>query len=78
MASTIRGPNDTDTNAFYITYNNNEVKHIKEEVSYDFSNFVGEAGGSLGLFLGISLPSFFNFITYLAGKAISFAKSVIK
>ena len=32
-----------------------EIELVSEEFSYDFSNLVGEAGGSMGFFLGCSL-----------------------
>lgn len=63
-------PADLADKGSFVTfyYNNDEVKVTREEVMYDFVSFIGEAGGSLGLFLGISLISLFDFGGYVVGR----------
>ena len=39
--------------------------------SYDIQSFVGEVGGTLGLFLGLSVFSFVEFAEYLLRKMYS-------
>ena len=41
-----------------------EVQTIVDHYSYDFFSFIGETGGALGLFLGLSMLSFVEFIEY--------------
>ena len=43
------------TNGLFVSIAHPEVELVSEEFSYDFSNLVGEAGGSMGFFLGCSL-----------------------
>ena len=42
---------------------NNEVQVEEEHLIYDFTSFVSECGGSLGLFLGFSFFMVFEYIT---------------
>ena len=44
---------------------NNEVQVEEEHLIYDFTSFVSECGGSLGLFLGFSFFMVFEYITPL-------------
>ena len=48
-----------------------EVQQIVDNYSYSFSSFVGETGGALGLFLGISMLSIVEFIEYILRKIYS-------
>ena len=48
-----------------------EVQQIVDNYSYSFSSFVGETGGALGLFLGISMLSIVEFIEYILRKICS-------
>ena len=48
-----------------------EVQQIVDNYSYSFSSFVGETGGALGLFLGISMLSIVEFIEYILRKLYS-------
>ena len=48
-----------------------EVQQIVDNYSYSFSSFVGETGGALGLFLGISMLSIVEFIEYILKKIYS-------
>ena len=48
-----------------------EVQQIVDNYSYSFSSFVGETGGALGLFLGISMHSIVEFIEYILRKIYS-------
>ena len=41
-----------------------EVQTIVDHYSYDFFSFIGETGGALGLFLGLSMLSFVEFVEY--------------
>ena len=41
------------------------VTYIQDFVAYDLQNFIGEVGGTLGLFLGVSFTSLITFIEYL-------------
>ena len=45
-----------------------EVQTIVDHYSYDFFSFIGETGGALGLFLGLSMLSFVEFIEYSLRK----------
>ena len=48
-----------------------EVQQIVDKYSYKFSSFIGETGGALGLFLGISMLSIVKFIEYILRKIFS-------
>ena len=48
-----------------------EVQNIVDNYSYEFPSFVGEVGGTLGLFLGLSVFSFVEFAEYLIRKIYS-------
>ena len=53
------------TAAISISYENNEVQRVQKKSNYDLSNFVGEAGGSLGFFLGATVFTFYDAIEKL-------------
>ena len=44
------------------------VQKIVDTYSYDLQSLIGEVGGTLGLFLGLSTYSFVEFIEYLINK----------
>ena len=44
------------------------VQNINDSYAYDSQSLVGEVGGTLGLFLGLSTYSFVEIITYLVEK----------
>ena len=44
------------------------VQNVIDSYSYDSQSLVGEIGGTLGLFLGLSTYSFVEFITYILEK----------
>lgn len=43
---------------------------MKEEWLYDFNSFIGEVGGSLGLFMGLSFFSMFEYTGSIMQKAM--------
>ena len=55
-----------------IRLENPNVLTIVDSYSYDIQSFVGEVGGTLGLFLGLSVFSFVEFVEYLLRKMYSF------
>ena len=48
-----------------------EVQQIVDKYSYNIWSFVGETGGALGLFLGISMLSIVEFMEYILRKIYS-------
>ena len=44
------------------------VQYIKDDYAYDTQSFIGEVGGTLGLMLGLSFISIFDFIDVLIQK----------
>ena len=44
------------------------VQTIKDQVAYDLQSLIGEVGGTLGLFLGLSTMSFIDFIEFIFRK----------
>ena len=66
----------TDHNNFHmseleIKLNNPNILTIIDDYSYDLQSFIGEVGGTLGLFLGLSMFSFIEFIEYVLRKICS-------
>ena len=45
-----------------------EVQTIVDHYSYDIFSFIGETGGALGLFLGLSMLSLMEFVEYSLRK----------
>ena len=60
---------------FKILLANTEVEVEEEHYIYDFTSFVSECGGSLGLFLGFS---FLMTLDYITPVIIALQKSVKK
>ena len=54
-----------------IRLENPNVLTIEDSYSYDIQSFVGEVGGTLGLFLGLSIFSFVGFVEYVLRKMYS-------
>ena len=54
-----------------IQLENPNVLTIVDSYSYDIQSFVGEVGGTLGLFLGLSIFSFVEFTEYVLRKIYS-------
>ena len=54
-----------------IQLENPNILTIVDSYSYDIQSFVGEVGGTLGLFLGLSVFSFVEFAEYLLRKMYS-------
>ena len=54
-----------------IQLENPNVLTIVDSYSYDIQSFVGEVGGTLGLFLGLSIFSFVEFTEYILRKIYS-------
>ena len=44
---------------------NTAVQFIEDSYYYDAQSLIGEVGGTMGLLLGLSFLSFFDFIDYL-------------
>ena len=44
------------------------VQTIEDSVAYDLQSLIGEVGGTLGLFLGLSTMSFIDFIEFIFRK----------
>ena len=51
-----------------IDLQNTYVQNVEDNIAYDFQSFIGEVGGTLGLFLGLSFVSFIEFTEFLIGK----------
>ena len=54
-----------------IQLENPSVLTIADSYSYDLQSFIGEVGGTLGLFLGLSIFSFVEFAEYIIRKIYS-------
>ena len=54
-----------------IQIENPNVLTIVDSYSYDIQSFIGEVGGTLGLFLGLSIFSFVEFTEYIFRKIYS-------
>ena len=44
------------------------VQTIEDSIAYDLQSLIGEVGGTLGLFLGLSTMSFIDFILFILSK----------
>ena len=61
-------PHSPNGSTLKILLESPDVQSIVDHYSYGLQNFVGEAGGALGLFLGISMLSVVDFIGYILRK----------
>ena len=68
---------DTKRAELKIQLESPNVLTIVDSYSYDIQSFVGEVGGTLGLFLGLSMFSFVEFAVYLLIKARENSKSIL-
>ena len=50
----------TAFNGFAFAFGSNQVLQRKEQLVYDFTSFVSEVGGALGLFVGFSFVMFWE------------------
>ena len=57
-------------NVLAFSYKNDEIKLTRAVKNYDLGNFLGEAGGSLGFFLGASAVTIFHYGRVLLGKVV--------
>ena len=64
--------NDAETIAYqayvYIKLESPTVQNVVDSYAYDFQSLIGEVGGTLGLFLGLSTYSLVEFFTYFLEK----------
>ena len=63
--------NDFRTSHLEIKLKNPNILTIIDDYSYDLQSFIGEVGGTLGLFLGLSMFSCIEFIEYVLRKLCS-------
>ena len=59
-------PNLNETYHYVKIINGNRVKVMKSEYSYPFISFVAEAGGYVGLFLGVSIQELGSLVMYVS------------
>ena len=71
MGETKHWNDDTKVAFLKIKLENPNVLSIVDSYSYDIQSFVGEVGGTLGLFLGLSIFSFVEFAEYILRKMYS-------
>ena len=59
---------EVDLNHLTIELESPLVQRFTDGYSYDLQSFIGEVGGTLGLFLGLSMVSFLEFFEYVVRK----------
>ena len=64
-------PNDIEDSSLTIKLTDPNILTILDGYSYDLQSFIGEVGGTLGLFLGLSMFSIIEFIEYVLRKLSS-------
>jgi hypothetical protein len=57
-----------------IELDNDYVVYVEDFYSYDNQSFIGEVGGTLGLLLGISMASIFEFINILRQRLVNWIR----
>ena len=62
------GEHDTKAKLL-IEMESSNVQTIQDSVAYDLQSLIGEVGGTLGLFLGLSAMSFVDFVGFIYRKA---------
>ena len=63
-------PHSSFGSTLIIEMESTNVQSIVDSVAYDFQSLIGEVGGTLGLFLGLSTFSFVQFFEYIIRKII--------
>ena len=58
-------PDSKNGSTLFFELESTEVQTIVDTYSYGGSSFIGEAGGALGLFLGLSMISIVDFVEYI-------------
>ena len=61
----------TERATLHIQLESPTVQNVVDSYSYDSQSLVGEVGGTLGLFLGLSTYSLVEFITYFMEKFLN-------
>ena len=61
----------TTGSALKIQLESPDVQVIEDSFAYDLQSLIGEVGGTLGLFLGLSTMSFIDFIEFISKKLFS-------
>ena len=64
-------PDSKNGSTLFFELESTDVQTIVDNYSYELSSFVGEAGGALGLFLGLSMISVVDFVEYILRKICS-------
>ena len=67
---------EVDQNYLAIELDSPLVQKVIDSYSYDLQSFVGEVGGTLGLFLGLSVFSFIEFFEFVVRKIIT--RTIVK
>ena len=60
--------NNSNHASVIIKLESSNVQNIVDTIAYDLQSLIGEVGGTLGLFLGLSTYSFVELIEYLMNK----------
>ena len=64
-------PHSTLGSALQIQLDGPNVQTIEDSVAYDLQSLIGEVGGTLGLFLGLSTMSFIDLFEFIVRKLFS-------
>ena len=64
-------PHSATGSVLEIQLKSSNVYTIKDSIAYDLQSLIGEVGGTLGLFLGLSTMSFIDFIEFIFRKLFS-------
>ena len=67
-------PNDNQTRTFTF-YMKSDNMLTKSKFIYDIWSFIAELGGWVGLFIGLSVPDLFDYVTLVVDKLFSFTIS---
>ena len=62
------GYKDKSNFVLFVSYDNTESRLVKELWAYPTISFIAEMGGSLGLFIGVSFLSVWDFGEYVFSK----------
>ena len=64
----INEDSNTTMSRFILRFSSPYIQVIQDSWSYDEQSFIGEVGGTLGLFLGFSFSSLFDLLEYFLNK----------